>query len=928
MIQNSVGGVLNDVVKVTANNMRMYAALHEAIFSNQPSVKTQIYLENGEARDIEIPCLGYMKSRVDRIDSTISMLTNATGNSIVRMADGSYRKLYINKLDIPMATSKVPGVSNTRRKSDSIINMMETDVTVDIPVVLYNNEDTVELKVFAYHGSDILGVSSKYNIPSSAMKNVFDEMVEHGSIKEYRNFTRVMRTEPTDMTAYGGIYVLRAVDTESVDANENVEHKKIYYVSDIAFRGKEGSIYPISQGDILTLYNSSGYHDTRIRVDIIDKTKSFIKISYVDGYQPVTVGSRLFPYVDENKESAIVKFPVSSRYQYWIYPTLVTKSGYRHEEGECIYVNGTIDSDIKDILDLGKYIDKFRKDTYKTRDDWDDANLNSTSLSTPVDSKNISFSIVDVSKDISSSSYNKIAQLESQKKSVENSIEYYRDRINVLRNIISSGTSTGSAAQNELSQVTQSLEDAQNEFNTLVFNISDELSSNALESKYEIHGIVKLSTAATGFECIGVEVRYRFIGNDTDIQKKEYYDLDGTNVPFNAWKYAPLYLRARTLDETSGTYRWDPNTIDQTSIVIPIETRYNTVINYRYVFEAGYPENPKKSGWSSDIIVPWDATLERSSTKALQNINQADQVKASVNNTLATNGVYRHIADSFTAGEKYFAHTADQIASGWVTEEQAPISLYEKLKDIATVGQQLNDAFNAVDINNFEFTIIDPDGNVQSIQEGTNNTVNTITYMEMLKKINGVTINASDMSNTDYIGVVKYTLRISAKSKYVRFSRVTKTDTYMYTEAETDGDVTTYRHNEVCTTATQGNNQAMKIALSSPITSSNNISTVIDSASHSKYRQSGSTDICFATIMKSDADKLLFNEGSTLAFADESHIDIPITVFVAPIDTTKSPQLITLSAPMSSSVKIYACVGSYINNLDLTIGITFVTNPK
>ena len=936
MIQNSISGVLDDVVKVTANNMKMYAALHEAIFSNQPSVKTQVYLENGEARDIEIPCLGYIKSRVDRIDSTISMLTNATGNSIVRMSDGSYRKLYINRLDIPRMTTRVPGVANTRRRSDAITNIMASKVTVDIPVMLYNNEDTVELNIFAYHGNDALGVSTKYNIPSSAMKAAFEELKENNAISSYINYTDVCRTEPTDMTAYGGIYVLRAVDTESIDADENVEHKKIYYISDIAFRGKEGSIYPISQGDVLTLYNSNGYHDTRVRVDIIDKTKSFIKISYVDGYQPVTVGSQLFPYIDENRESAVVRYPVSSRYQYWIYPTLITKSGFRHEEGDCIYVNCPSEVGINDVLDLGKYIDKYRKDTYKTRDDWDDANLNSSVLETPVDAKNTSFTIVDVSRDISSSSYTKITQLESQKKSVENSIEYYRDRINVLRNIISSGTAAGTAAQNELSQVTQSLEDAQNEFNTLVFNISDELSSSALESKYEIHGVVKMPASDTGFECIGIEVRYRFIGNDTDIQKKEYYNLDGTNVPFNAWKYAPLYLRARTLDESTNTYRWDPNTIDQTSIVIPIETRYSTIINYRYVFEAGYPENPKKSPWSTDILVMWDATLERSSTKALQNINQADQVKASVNNTLSTNGIYRHIADSFTAGEKYFAHSADQIASGWVTEEQSPISLYEKMKEIATVGQQLNDAFNAVDINNFVFSIIDADGNVQEIQEGTNNTVNTITYMEMLKRTNGITINKVDTANTDYVGIVKYTLRIAAKSKYVRFTRVPAGGSlYGFTDVqnEASGNIRYKYNTDISANPVQGQNQALKVALSSPIIDAvgADFATGLSSTISSRYRiSSGAAG--FATVLSSEANKLLFNVGSTLAFADESYIDVPITVCAAPIEmsgNTLTPNDFTkLSQPIKSTIKLYACVGSYINNLNLTIGITFVTSPK
>lgn len=929
MIQNSLSGVLDQIVKITANNMNMYSAIHEAVFSNQPSVKTQIYLASGEARDIELPSLGYMKSRVDRIDSTLETLMGATGDSIVRMSDGSYRKMYINRLDIPRSTEVVKG-DFVYSKSDSIINMMEKDVTVDIPVTLYNKEDRVELNIIAYHGKENIPNTETLNKPFSQLKQLFDQWKENDTIEEYSYFKVIKDIEPADMSAYGGVYVLRVVDTESIDADENVEHKKIYYISDIAFRGKEGSVYPISQGDILTLYNSQGYHDTRVKVEIIDKTRSYIKVSYVDGYQPITVGSQLFPYIDGDRKTGVIKFSLSNRYQYWIYPTLITKTGYRHEEGEQIHINATTpDSICSGILDLGKYLDKYRKDTYFTRDDWNDANIVEDIIAPDsTNTDNVSFTIVDVSRDISSSSYTKITQLESQKKSVENTIEAYRDRINVLRNIISSGTSAGSAAQNELARVTQSLEDAQNEFNTLVFNISDELSTNALESKYEIHGIVKLAALDIPFECIGVELRYRFIGNDSDIQKKEYYDLNGTKVPFNSWRYTPFYCRSRQLDDTTRKFRWNPNTIEQTSFVIPIETRYNTIIQFRYVFEAGYPENPKKSTWSDDIYVPWDSTLERSSTKALQNINQADQVKASVNNTLATNGMFRHTAKSFTAGEKYFGHSAEEIASGWVTEEQQPISLYEKLKDIATVAQQLNDAFNAVDINNFKFTLIASDGTETEISEGTNNIVTTPAYMELLKSQNGKTVSKSDESDVDYVATMRYTLRISAKSKYVRFTKISKAPNgyslYNFSDF-TDGN---YPENTTLDPSMMFNNRYLKVGL---LRHHGTMDTEISESNNSRYRKQSSSLENFATVMASDANGISFNEGSTLAFSDDAYIDVPITVVIAPVSisgSTASPELMSLTKTVESPVEVYANVGSYINSLDLTIGITFVTSMK
>lgn len=923
MIQNSISGVLDDVVKVTANNLKMYTALHEAVYSNQSSVKTQVYLENGEARDIEIPCLGYIKSRVDRIDSTLEMLTNATGNSIVRMSDGSYRRLYINKLDIPQSTSQVSGSHITYERENNIINMMGSNVSINIPINIYNNEDTVELRVFAYKGkASDLSISNSTILSSNELKQAFESLKENNVINEYADYKVLQRLEPDDMTSYGSVFVLRCVDSESIDADDNVEHKKIYYISDVSFRGKEGSVYPISQGDVLTLYSSNGYHDTRVRVDVIDKTKSFVKVSYVDGYQPITIGSQLYPYVDNNKSSATIKFPVSSRFQYWIYPTLITKSGYRHEEGKCIRVDGKGDSNIKGVLDLGKYIDKYKYDEYKTLEDWKDANINESALTPSIESSDVSFTIVNVSKDISTTSYNKISQLEAQKKSIENSIEYYRDRINVLRNLMITGSTVGTKAENELVQVTQSLEDSQNEFNTIVFNIADELKSNALNSKYEIHGIINMQSNISkyGFECIGIEVRYRFVGNGSDIQKKSYYDLNGSKIQFDAWKYVPSYFRSRVLDTATNKYIWSPNTTTQTSITIPIEERYNTIISYRYVFEAGYPENPKKSDWSDDITVYWDSSLENSSLSALQTINQSDQVKASLNNTLSSNGVFRHIENSFTTNDTYFAHTAEEIASGWVNDNQTPISLYEKLKDIMTVSQQIEDSFNAVDINNFSFTLIDSNSNEYEIHAGSN-TINTISYMDMLKNANGKVILGAD-ENADYIGKERYTLRIKAKSKYVRFtllnnnSGTTNSLKTFTAELSNYGEVK-YSNKDI------EKNSKFKIASIDTV----DFSTATDNNNKTINNSNNTNNNGCAFILENDATTLWYDPkvNTSLLFADETVLNVPITLMVAPIrnNTVNMP-----TRDINNTINLVTRVGSYINAMDLTISITFITSIK
>ena len=46
---------------------------------------------------------------------------------------------------------------------------------------------------------------------------------------------------------------------------------------------------------------------------------------------------------------------------------------------------------------------------------------------------------------------------------------------------------------------------------------------------------------------------------------------------------------------------------------------------------------------------------------------------------LESKGFYTHIADSFQVNEKYYSHEASSIASGFLSPEQSPISLMDKL---------------------------------------------------------------------------------------------------------------------------------------------------------------------------------------------------------------------------------------------------------
>ena len=63
-----------------------------------------------------------------------------------------------------------------------------------------------------------------------------------------------------------------------------------------------------------------------------------------------------------------------------------------------------------------------------------------------------------------------------------------------------------------------------------------------------------------------------------------------------------------------------------------------------------------------------------------------------VSSTLAESGVTQHISEQFTQNETFYAHPSTMIASGFLTDEQNVINLFEKLSDFETRIRQIEEA--------------------------------------------------------------------------------------------------------------------------------------------------------------------------------------------------------------------------------------------
>ena len=140
---------------------------------------------------------------------------------------------------------------------------------------------------------------------------------------------------------------------------------------------------------------------------------------------------------------------------------------------------------------------------------------------------------------------------------------------------------------------------------------------------------------------------------------------------FSNWNEIETKTRER-IKTTSG-WEWkridtsDPDEVNINQLDIPINPGEQVEIQVKSVSEAGWPSNPLESDWSDPIVVAFSdfAELQADDLKEVIEQNRVDAAVANVSRMFS--GAAAHMSSSFYTNDKYFAHTAESITSGFLT---------------------------------------------------------------------------------------------------------------------------------------------------------------------------------------------------------------------------------------------------------------------
>ena len=96
---NSIQTMLPELLRLFNNSLESFEKVNQAITSSRDSVTVNIQNNDGTNSRITIPSFGFLKNSVDRLNTNINTITNFNdGNSSIRLADGTFRKLVLAKL--------------------------------------------------------------------------------------------------------------------------------------------------------------------------------------------------------------------------------------------------------------------------------------------------------------------------------------------------------------------------------------------------------------------------------------------------------------------------------------------------------------------------------------------------------------------------------------------------------------------------------------------------------------------------------------------------------------------------------------------------------------------------------------------------------------------------------------------------------------
>lgn len=732
--KNSFSSLIAQFLRLQKNSLEIINKLNDVATTPKDSVEIEFLLDDNTSENIQIPSYGFLKSEINRLDQNILALSGMEDNTAnIRKSDGTVAKIYqASVLKDPSSPTSLQVPATFQAKNnwffESFLNPL-LYISVDVENQIPSNSEKVLVKrIIANTQSDIQKQYFDANIKgrNDLSDQDYIAALESQGIGYFID-EQINELDLRTIRYTGSFGVLRIFDEETqvtengITTTNTVRKYKLNtfrYTDTLATTTNSRTL---AKGD--QFVTSGG---TKYEISSIDYSDFTVTLRRLFGFEAIQIGDNSLNIFSNTLSNRTVEINVGFDERQAIFIKSIdgdfNVASSSYSPGITFWSNelqiNTSDG-VQTLQDFyNSQVSDFGQIFIAAAKEKTIPAVYGQNPAAPVVSVD-NFKVVQVNSQITDSKENKVFKEKIQvKTSLKNEISSIDRAIDQTRKQISDLTTTATkkAPTAEFKKLSDKIalltKDKSTKTDLLSTTITDlnnitTTTPALVESpKYRVRGFWPIPEPIfdpkTGEQnIIQFNVRYRYLsltGDPNGTTQIDFVDNDGVKRAgqFSNWTQFTTDLRKKVYDESTGTYTWkiedvsDANTVNINQLDISITRGEKVEIQVQAISEAGWPTNPLTSDWSSSVIVdfPPDLAVQIDNTPFIAQ-NMSDQTLVQIQGELQAKGLDQHLSTSFTSGDKYYAHIASTISSGFFDANGVAIDLFQKLTQIDNELQSL-----------------------------------------------------------------------------------------------------------------------------------------------------------------------------------------------------------------------------------------------
>jgi len=761
--QNSISSLVAQFLRLQKNALEIINGLNQVATSTNDTVEIQLLDELGFPSTASIPAYGYLRARIQRLDSNIEALAGLGNNfSTIRNPDGTYSPIFkAEPLRDPAPLLGLPIPSTFGIKDNWFFeNFLSPLLYIDINVTgqIPDSADRIQIKrVIANTVTDSQRIFFDQNLKG---RNDLTETEFLASLTSagigYFTDEDVIPLPLRSLRYVGNFSVLSIFDdvVSTTDANNQTvqETRRNYQLDTLNYTDTSSGITngkTLSVNDYLLTRDGSTYQVVSVNVN-----QNTVQLRRSSGFQPVSIGIDSLSFSSSDLGQRFIQVNVGYNERQGIFFKKIDDNfnivSTTWSTGVILFTNElTINTTsgiqtleqyyLESVSDLGQMFLSAAKE--KIVPAFEGLTPNAPVLA------ETNFKVVQINGQITEgTSKETLNQNVASKTALQAEINQLDQAIAQARasqatvssvSIPSSSTSvavntaslsSSNSVQAKINSLTTQRTQKQELLSSLVQQINSAVQSNPglFEApKYRVRGFWAIPdpvvSSRTGpQQVVQFEVQYRYLsdsGSANPIQQVNFVDNNGQTKTgaFSNWVTFKTEIRKKVYDPQKGVYVWAPElTADADApninqLDIPITRGEQVEIRIRSISEAGWPENPLVSGFSPSVVIPFPADLNVQSSAASAVNNSTDAALLAVQQDLQSRGIDGLLSKQLTIGSKVYYLDASSILSGFTNSNGQPIDLLQKVQELQDQLNSLQAAFEK-SVGTLEVYILFTDG--------------------------------------------------------------------------------------------------------------------------------------------------------------------------------------------------------------------------